>query len=101
MRARRLAALILSASAMAGGASGPATTGTSSPAPPGTVKSADGQFATVIPNGFANALGSVQATIKIQYLAAAPSHDGFATNINVVAEAAGSQTSIDTIAGLE
>jgi hypothetical protein len=124
MRARRLAALVLSASAIAGcgsrttllrttssssstssqssgAAAGSATTGTSTTAPPGTVKSADGQFATVIPSGFANALGSVQATIKIQYLAAAPSHDGFATNINVVAEAAGSQTSIDKITGLE
>jgi hypothetical protein len=121
MRARRLAALILSASAVAGCGSrttllhtssssssttSPAATTTSgtattTTAPPGTVKSADGSFATVIPAGFANALGGVQATIKIQYLAAAPSHNGFATNINVVAEPAGSQTSIDTIARLE
>jgi hypothetical protein len=119
MRARRLAALILSASAVAGCGSrttllrtssssssttsqaATTTSGTATTAPPGTVKSADGRFATVIPEGFANALGSVQATIKIQYLAAAPSHNGFATNINVVAEPAGSQTSIDTIAGLE
>jgi hypothetical protein len=123
MRARRLAALILSASAIAGcggkttllrtgssssssstssqsseAGSGTATTTT---APPGTVKSVDGQFATVIPDGFVNARSSVQAPIKIQYLAAAPSHGGFATNINVVAEPSGGQTSIDTIAGLE
>lgn len=127
MRARRLAALILCASAIAGcggttllhkgssssssasstssqssaAAGETATTSTTTTAPPGTVKSADGHFATVIPDGFANALGSVQATIKIQYLAAAPSHDGFATNINVVAEPSGAQTSIDTIAGAE
>ena len=123
MRARRLAALILSASAIAGcgrttllhtssassstssqssaTGGGTATTSTTTTAPAGTVKSADGKFATVVPDGFANALGSVQATIKIQYLAAAPSHDGFATNINVVAEPSGAQTSIDKITGLE
>jgi len=122
MQARRLAALILSASAIAGcgsrttllhtsssssttsahsSATRTGTATTTATAPPGTVKSADGQFATVIPGGFANALGSVQASIKIQYLAAAPSHDGFATNINVVAEPSGSQTSIDAITGLE
>ncbi|HET7050745.1 MAG TPA: hypothetical protein VFI54_20945 [Solirubrobacteraceae bacterium] len=122
MRARRLAALILSASAIAGCGSkttllhtsssssstssqSPATTTgtatTTTTAPPGTVKSADGQFATVIPDGFVNARSSVQAPIKIQYLAAAPSHGGFATNINVVAEPSGGQTRIDTIAGLE
>ena len=127
MRARRLAALILilCASAIAGcggttllgtnssssssstgaqssaSAGGTATTSTTAPAPAGTVKSADGHFATVIPDGFVNALGSVQASIKIQYLAAAPSHDGFSTNINVVAEPSGAQPSIDTIADSE
>jgi hypothetical protein len=119
MSTRRLAALILSTSAIAGcggkttllhttssstsSQSSPASTGTATTttAPPGTVESADGQFATVIPNGFVDARSRVQATIKVQYLAAAPSHDGFATNINVVAEPSGGQTSIDTITGLE
>jgi hypothetical protein len=125
MRARRLAALILSASAIAGCGSGTTLlhkssassststttssqsssasgTSTTTTAPPGTVKSADGQFATVIPDGFANALSHVQSSpIKIQYLATAPSDNGFATNINVVAEPSRGQTSIDTITGLE
>lgn len=56
----------------------------------------------MIPDGFVNALSQVPASpIKVQYYAAAPSHDGFATNINVVAEPGGGQKSIDTIAGLE
>jgi hypothetical protein len=122
MRTRRLAALILSASAIAGcgakttllhtsssssstsshssATSTPTTTSTT--APPGTVKSADGQFATVIPQGFVNALNRVQGSpLKIQYLAVGPQHDGFATNINVVHEPANGQTSIDKITGLE
>jgi hypothetical protein len=66
------------------------------------VKSADGQFATVIPDGFTNELSRVQGgTINIQYLAVGPAHDGFATNINVVLEPSHGQTSIDTITGLE
>jgi hypothetical protein len=125
MRARRLAALILSASALAGcgskttllhtssssssttsqssGATGAsATTTTTTTAPPGTVKSADGRFATVIPDGFVNALSQVKAgPINIQYLAVGPRHDGFATNINVVHEPSHGQTSVDTITGLE
>ncbi|MGZ4185076.1 MAG: hypothetical protein ACXVUE_23175 [Solirubrobacteraceae bacterium] len=125
MRPRRLAALILSAAAVAGCGSkttllhtsssssssstttqAPATTTTATPttttAPSGTVKSADGQFATVIPNGFVNALSRVQASpINIQYLAVGPRHDGFATNINVVHEPSHGQTSIDTITNLE
>ena len=126
MHARRLAALILSASAIAGCGSrttllhtsssssasssstssqSPATTtgtATTTTAPAGTVKSADGQFATVIPDGFANELSRVQGgAINIQYLAVGPAHDGFATNINVVHESSHGQTSIDTITGLE
>src|SRR5690242_12442881 len=98
MHARRLAALILSASAIAGCGSkttllhtsssssasssssqSPAsTTGsvTTTTAPAGTVKSADGRFATVIPDGFANELSRVQGgAINIQYLAVGPAHD--------------------------
>lgn len=124
MRPRRLAVLILSAAAVAGcgskttllhttssstststSAPAPATstgTATTTTAPPGTVKSADGQFATVIPDGFANALSRVQSSpINIQYLAVGPRHDGFATNINVVHEPSHGQTSIDTITNLE
>jgi hypothetical protein len=118
MRARRLAALILSASAIAGcggktsllhsssaatsTGTATATTATATTAPPGTVKSADGQFATVIPDGFVNALSRVQGgPINIQYLAVGPRHDGFATNINVVHEPSRGQTSIDTVTGLE
>ena len=121
MRTRRLAALILSASAIAGcgkttllhtnssssttsSKSSAADTGTvtTTTAPPGTVKSADGRFATVIPQGFVNAMNRVQGSpINIQYLAVGPQHDGFATNINVVHEPSHGQTSIDTIAGLE
>jgi len=79
--------------------SGTATTTT---APAGTVKSADGQFATVIPDGFVNALSRVQGgPINIQYLAVGPRHDGFATNINVVHEPSRGQTSIDKVTGLE
>lgn len=117
MRASRLAALILSAAAIAGcggkttllhtssstisKASTTTTAGTTT-APPGTVKSVDGQFATVIPDGFVNATNSVQGgTINIQYLAVAPRRNGFATNINVVHEPSGGHTDIDTIAGLE
>lgn len=124
MRPRRLAALILSAAAVAGcgakttllhttssssttaQAHTQTTTATGTPttttAPSGTVKSADGQFATVIPSGFVNALSRVQGSpINIQYLAVGPRHDGFATNINVVHEPSHGQTSIDTITGLE
>jgi hypothetical protein len=122
MRARRLAALILSASAIAGcgskttllhtGSSSSSTsshssptstgTGTTTTAPPGTVKSADGRFATVIPDGFVNALRRVKGgPINIQYLAVGPRHDGFATNVNVVHESSHGQTSIDTVTGLE
>jgi hypothetical protein len=123
-----LAALILSAAAIAGCGSkttllhtgssssstsahspaakttGSATTGsaTTTTAPSGTVTSADGSFATVIPDGFANALSRVQGgPINIQYLAVGPRHDGFATNINVVHEVSHGQTNINTIAGLE
>lgn len=123
MRPRRLAALILSAAAVAGCGSkttllhttssssstpsqAPATTttgtSTTTAAPSGTVKSADGQFATVIPSGFVNALSRVRASpINIQYLAVGPRHDGFATNINVVHEPSHGQTSINTITNLE
>jgi hypothetical protein len=121
MRARRLAALILSASAVAGcggkttllkssssssstsSQSSTAGTGTAttSTAPPGTVKSADGRFATVIPGGFVNAINRVHLTVNVQYLAVGPRHDGFSTNINVVHEPSHGQTSIDTITGLE
>jgi hypothetical protein len=122
MRPRRLAALILSAAAIAGcgskttllhtssassstsSQSSPTSTGTATTttAPPGTVKSADGSFATVIPDGFVNARSSVKGgSINIQYLAVGPRHDGFATNINVVHEPSNGQTSIDTITGLE
>jgi hypothetical protein len=119
MRARRLAALILSASAIAGcgsktgsSASTSSTTphssatstgtATTTTAPPGTVKSADGRFATVIPDGFINALRRVQGgPINIQYLAVGPRHDGFATNINVVHESSRGQTDVDTVAGSE
>ena len=122
MRARRLAALILSASAIAGcggkttllrsstassstssqSSAATHTTATTSTAPAGTVKSADGRFATVIPDGFINALNRVQGgPINIQYLAVGPRHDGFATNINVVHEPSQGQTSIDTITRLE
>lgn len=79
----------------------PATATTTTP-PSGTVKSADGHFATVIPSGFVNALSRVQGSpINIQYLAVGPRHDGFATNINVVHESSHGRTSIDTITGLE
>jgi len=124
MHARRLAALILSASAIAGCGSkttllhtsssssssmssqSPATTtgaaATTKTAPSGTVKSADGHFATVIPDGFANELSRVQGgAINIQYLAVGPAHAGFATNINVVHEPSPGQSSIDTVTGLE
>ena len=123
MRPRRLAALILCAAAIAGCGSkttllhttsssssttsqAPATTqtgtATATTAPSGTVKSADGQFATVIPSGFVNALSRVQASpINLQYLAVGPRHDGFATNINVVHEPSHGQTSINAITNLE
>jgi hypothetical protein len=122
MRARRLAALILSASAIAGcggkttllrsssassstsSQSSGSKTGTSATttAPAGTVKSADGRFATVIPDGFVNSIDRVQGgPINIQYLAVGPRHDGFATNINVVHEPSQGQTNIDTITRLE
>jgi len=123
MRPRRLAALILCAAAVAGCGSkttllhttsssssttsqAPATTqtgtATATTAPSGTVKSADGQFATVIPSGFVNALSRVQASpINLQYLAVGPRHDGFATNINVVHEPSHGQTSINAITNLE
>jgi hypothetical protein len=105
MRARRLAALVLSASAIAGCGS-KTTPGSSSSstntAPPGTVTSADGRFATVIPDGFVNALRRVQGgRINIQYLAVGPRRDGFATNINVVDEPSDGKTSTDTISGAE
>jgi hypothetical protein len=118
MLARRLAALILSAAAIAGcgskttllgskSSSSSSSTSTQAPAsstattttpPPGTVKSADGRFATVIPDGFAQARTGVQG---VQYLALGPRHNGFATNINVVNEPSRGQTSIDTITNLE
>jgi hypothetical protein len=126
MRARRLAALILSASAIAGCGSkstllhsssssassssskssqSSATTNgtpTTAAAPPGTVKSADGRFATVIPPGFVNALSRVRGgPINIEYLAVGPRHDSFATNINVVHEPSAGQTSVDTVTGRE
>jgi hypothetical protein len=121
MLARRLSALILSAVAVAGcggkttllrtssssssSSSQPQSSGAAAAtttAPPGTIKSVDGRFATVIPRGFVNAQGRVAGgPIKIQYLAAAPVHDGFATNINVVAESSTGQSSIDKIADLE
>jgi hypothetical protein len=123
MRPRRLAALILSAAAIAGCGTkttllhkssssssttspAPATTATgtatTTTAPSGTVKSADGQFATVIPSGFVNALTSVKSSpINIQYLAVGPRHTGFATNINVVHEPSHGETNIDKITNLE
>jgi hypothetical protein len=124
MNARRLAAVILSASAVAGcggkstllrssstaGSSATASHSTSAPAasapagtaPAGTVKSADGRFATVIPGGFVDATKSVRGSaINIQYLAVGPRRQGFATNINVVREQSPGQTDIDKIAGLE
>lgn len=77
-------------------------TATTATAPPGTVKSVDGQFATVIPDGFVNALKRIGGgPIKIQYLAVGPRHNGFATNINIVPEASQGQTNIDTITGAE
>ena len=84
-------------------AGGSATTATTTTAPPGTVKSADGRFATVIPEGFVERVESAsrRGPINIQYLAVGPRHNGFATNINVVHEPSHGQTSIDTITGLE
>jgi hypothetical protein len=80
--------------------SGTATTTTTAPA--GTVKSADGRFATVIPSGFVNALSRVQGgPLNIRYLAVGPRHDGFSTNINVVDESTHGQTSIDALTNLE
>ena len=117
MRARRLAALIMSAAAIAGcgsstsllrssssssSASSQPSTTSSKTAPPGTVKSADGRFATVIPDKFENATGRVKGSaINIQYLAVGPRQQGFATNINVVRESSRGQTSMDAIAQLE
>lgn len=119
MNARRLAAVILSASAVAGcggkstllrssstaGSSATASHSTSAPAasaPAGTVKSADGRFATVIPGGFVDATKRLRGSaITIQYLAVGPRRQGFATNINVVREQSPRQTDIDKIAGLE
>lgn len=111
-----MAALILSALAIAGcggktsllkstsssssTTSKPATTATTPP--PSTVKSIDGRFATVIPDGFVNAINRVQGgPLNIQYLAVGPRHNGFATNINVVHEPRRAQKSIDAIASLE
>jgi hypothetical protein len=98
--------LLSSSSSSSGTTSQPASTtagtSTTTTAPSGTVKSADGKFATVIPTGFVNALSRVRSSpLNIQYLAVGPRQDGFATNINVVDEPSHGQTSIDTITNLE
>jgi hypothetical protein len=74
----------------------------SATAPAGTVKSADGRFATVVPSGFADNTKTVQGgTVNIQYLAIGPRSNGFATNINVVREQAQGASDIDKITSLE
>lgn len=125
MSARPLAALLVSAvvlagcgsttllrssssttSSSSGSASGSATPsgGGSAPAPTpaGTVKSADGRFATVVPSGFADrTTTSHRANANILYLVIGPSRDGFATNINVVREPSHGESDIDKITSLE
>lgn len=55
----------------------------------------------MIPHGFVDARNRVQRRAIIQYLAIGPRHDGFATNINVVAEPSQGHTNIDTITSQE
>src|SRR3977135_2198644 len=114
MLSRRCAALLLTASTIAGCGGKPpilhsrSTAGrgsqssASQPAPAGSIKGADGRFATVIPAGFVDATKKVQGgAINIEYLAVGPRRQGFATNINVVREQSRGQASIDSIVGLE
>ncbi|HEY1509553.1 MAG TPA: DcrB-related protein [Solirubrobacteraceae bacterium] len=125
MSARPLAVLLVSAVALAGcgstkllsstsstatsssgsasGSAKPSGSGTATAAAPaGTVKSADGRFATVVPRGFADNTKTVQGgTVNIQYLAIGPRSDGFATNINVVREQSQGASDIDKITSLE
>jgi hypothetical protein len=97
-----------SSSSSSSSSSGPASSqssggsSTTTTAPAGTVKSADGRFATVVPSGFADNTKAVQGgSVNIQYLAIGPRQDGFATNINVVREQSRGESDIDKITSLE